>query len=567
MSQVSTGTRLLLIGLDGASFPVINPFLADGDLPTLSSLVANGQAGTLRSTLPPFTLPAWSSFLTGVSPGRHGIFGFTTRKPNSYGVTFINATYRLTPTFWEILSNQGLRVCSLLFPTTYPPAPVNGVMVSGFDAPITTQVARSFYYPPSIYRELTNAVGRLQIAAVQETKIGKHWHHRAAAGFLSTIKTKTEAAHYLLRKQRWDCFGILFGEADTACHHFWAFHDPNSPRFVPDPADYAQVIRNVYRYLDNAIATLLEHLDPDGMVMIASDHGFGGSGTGMLYLNRWLEQQGWLSFTPQPTGNFVRWGRKIGPRLVPVRLQEQLFRWRQGYFANLIESRAKSGRIDWPRTSAFSLEENYLPGIWLNVRGREPYGIVEPGEPYERYRTLIADQLMTWTAPDHGQRLLNNVYRREDLYSGPGVTRAPDLILEPVLENNYAYTLLESLGPGAAFQRLLPTEALGAKGQGMNGSHRREGLYILAGPGIEPGWREDGVPIEAMAATVYSTLKVTPPFQLDAQAVGKPLPSGAPSPLPLPDQSENVTEQIVQPYTECEETIIRNRLQELGYLE
>src|SRR5262252_521423 len=131
---------LLVIGLDGATLDLVRPWVAAGRLPVLASLMARGAWAPLRSTIPAATFPAWSSLVTGVNPGRHGVFDFTERVPGTYRVRFVNGSHRRVPALWSHLAACGKRVVVLTVPATYPPEPVPGVMVSGFDSPLTTAI-------------------------------------------------------------------------------------------------------------------------------------------------------------------------------------------------------------------------------------------------------------------------------------------------------------------------------------------------------------------------------------------------------------------------------------------
>ena len=289
--------RVLIIGLDGATFDLIEPWT--DSLPCLARLMDQGSWGRLRSTLPPATFPAWTSLMTGVNPGQHGIFDFTRRVSGPggarpYRIEFINATYRQRSTIWRLLSQAGRRVGVMGLPATYPPEPVNGFLISGFDSPVTTGIDRSFVHPPGLYDEILRAVGPYEITDFQELHIGPGWHTMALRKLLHAARRRTQIAAYLLDRELWDCFMVHFGESDTVAHHFWAFHDRHSPRRAATrcdedtAADLRDAIHTVYRALDRAIDELLAHATEDAIVMIVSDHGSGGTGDQVLYLNRWL---------------------------------------------------------------------------------------------------------------------------------------------------------------------------------------------------------------------------------------------------------------------------------------
>src|SRR5258705_6167567 len=152
---------LVVVGLDGATLDLVEPWAADGSLPTLARLCGRGAWGRLRSTIPAATFPAWTSLVTGVNPGRHGVLDFTERVAGTYRVRFVNGSRRRAAALWSRFGAAGLRSAVLTVPRTYPPEPIHGVMVSGWDSPLTTAVDGSFVHPRSFFRELEATVGRL----------------------------------------------------------------------------------------------------------------------------------------------------------------------------------------------------------------------------------------------------------------------------------------------------------------------------------------------------------------------------------------------------------------------
>ncbi len=549
-----------LIGLDGATFDLILPWAAAGELPTLAGLLEEGAWGPLASTIPPVSFPAWSTLMTGANPGRHGILDFTQRLPGRYQVAFINATYRRLPTLWHYASQAGRRVAALGFPATYPPEPLNGLMVSGFDAPVTTAIDRRCVYPPARYDD----VASYPLTGFQEVHVGPGWRQRARAHLLESIERRTEIA-LALQKEPWDLFALHYGESDTVAHHFWAFHDPASPRYDPAGAEQFQdTILQVYRALDRALGRLLAARPEGTIVAIVSDHGSGGAGEWIVHLNRWLEERGWLRFTggsPRPVAGALR---RLGLAL-PAGWQEWAFRGPLHPFVHRLESQARLGGIDWKKTVAFSEEVNTLPGVWLNVRGREPAGTVTP-EEYERLRGELCAALEGWKHPESGAPLLRRAWRREDLYQGPYVHLAPDIVLEPALDRGYSVTLLSSRGrPGPPLQQLAPSARLGAKGGSMNGSHRPLGILLLTGPGVRRGARLEGASLADVAPTALAVLGIDPSVGLDGQVLQEAF-------LPGIIQEEGVSAAAPAPatpqeYLPEEEEAIRRRLQGLGYRE
>ena len=530
MHDCSSPNRFLLIGLDGAEPSLIERWMEEGRLPNLARLRGQGAYMRCASVTPPVTYPAWATCVTGVNPGRHGIFDFTEMVPGAYALRFVNSTFRRSPALWNILSGAGKRVCVLGVPGTYPPEAVNGIMVAGFDSPGATAVERASVYPAAIY----DAVKDWRYADFQEHNIGPGWHEMALAKLLEGIATKERIATSLLAREPWDFFMIVFGEADTASHHFWLFHDPDSPRHKPGPQD---AIRQIYERLDRAVGSLVNAAGEKVVVGICSDHGFGGAGDGAGHLNNWLADQGELRFAPQRGGGLKR----AALSLVPPRFRGALFR-RFGEMAARAESASRFSGIDWTGTRAWSDELNYFPSIRVNLQGREPQGQVAP-QDYEAYCKDLCTRLEQWD-------VVRKAWRREELYDGPHVDRAPDIVHELALENGYSYTCLRSRG-GPAFRRLTPDEHAGGKERGTTGVHRPHGILFLSKPAVA-----GASTLEDIAPTVLGELGVAAP-PMDGTSLLTP-----PRPLASSEQ-----ERALEIYSPEQERRIEQRLRDLGYFE
>jgi predicted AlkP superfamily phosphohydrolase/phosphomutase len=475
---VSKGTKVLVLGLDGADWSVINPLIEQGKLPNLSALIENGSTAPLNSTTPPMTLPSWSSMLTGCNPGKHGIFDFVIKEPDKWKLEFCNASHRAVPTIFEVLSDRNARVASVAVPTTWPPSKVNGVVVSGFDSPVSTGIDGSFCYPESLYLELRNRFGGLRFADFQESNIHQGWHLKTLALMHNEIKRKTDIAKWLLNQERWDYFMLLFGESDTVSHHFWMFYDEKSPRHpVNCDKELRAAIPSIYIALDNAVGQIIETAKPE-LVCICSDHGFGGAGKHVLYLNRFLEAQGLLRYRKEIQVNGLRTGSGVWDRLrssavrrIPANLQGTIFRRVPDVVKNRMETQTRYGNIDFPATVAVSDEMNYAATVRLNQANNPDWSEVK-------------DKLLQWSVD--GEKVVNSVYHRSELYDGAFCSRSPELILELNLREGYSYTLLPSqrARKGQTWRKLQSNEYVGGKGLGMNGSHRQHGVLILNGKGV-----------------------------------------------------------------------------------
>lgn len=496
--------RSLLIGLDGADLHVIRG-LGPARLPVLHRLMERGMYAASRSVQPPATLPNWTTLLTGVDPGTHGVFDFTTR--HGYRVRFTAGTVREVPTFMTTLDREGLQCACVGFPATWPPERLeHGVFISGWDAPVAFESDASFVWPTSLHHEILERFGPQRFDDVDELNAdAPGWHERLPTALCERIERKVDLARFLLDSRVWDVFAFYFGESDTASHHLWALHDPRSPRHPASllPSDG---LTRVLETLDTAVGSLLERAGGDSVeVTIVSDHGFGGASDKVLYLNRVLAACGFLRFRSARTRQRgVHTLKQIALRSFPPKLREQVFRVAGAALPGWLESQARFGAIDMSQTRAFSEELNYFPAISWNLRGREPDGVLEPRD-IARARTELTDALLALRDPWSGETVVAAVHPREELFEGPYIERAPDLLLELNLDDGYSYNLMPSpLDSGAhslPFRRLTADEWLGRKGRSLAGSHRPNGVAIVAGPQIAATGQ-----VQAHIADVTTTL-------------------------------------------------------------
>jgi predicted AlkP superfamily phosphohydrolase/phosphomutase len=552
------GAPLLVIGLDGATLDLVRPWAAAGRLPVLAGLMARGAWGRLRSTVPPATFPAWTSLVTGVNPGRHGVLDFTERVPGTYRVRFLNGSFRRVPALWNRLGAAGRRVAVVTVPATYPPEPVDGVMVSGFDSPLATAIDGSFVHPRALYGEIERVVGRVPFADFQEVATGPGWHAMALPRLLEGIERRTALVRMLQERETFAALMVVFGESDTVAHHFWRFHDRRSPRHAA--SEFGDAIGQIYAALDAAVGALIAGA-PDATVAIVSDHGSGGASDRIVHLNRRLHATGLLAFRPvRSGGRMVAWLRAQALRAVPVGAQGQLLR-RAPVAAGALEGMHRFGAIDWQHTVAYSEELDYHPSVRLNLCGREPEGMV-PAAAYERTRARVADALERWR-DERGRSVVTRVWRREELYTGPYVEAAPDLLVQLAEVDGYSPSCLRSAGPGPALRRLAPSEYGAGKGSGMNGAHRRDGLFVLAGPGVACAGELPAADIVDVLPTLLALGEMPVPAGLDGRPIAAALasaPSFAPDTLPAACEPP-------RSYHPADEGDVAARLAALGYLE
>ena len=450
--------KVLVIGIDGGTFDLVEPWIREGELPTFKRLMNNGAYGVLLSTPFPHTGPAWVSSITGVNPGKHGIFGFSWRDDqNNYNVEMVNSTKIKSKTLPEILNEYGLRNIMLNVPVTYPPKKINGIIISGMLTPGTDS---QFTYPPEIRNEILDKFPGYEIEVPihklnKETTDGKI---ELAREYVKSVEGRISVANYLMRKYEWDFFMLVFSETDRIQHYFWADMEGNHP-ILKD------AVFDVYKKVDEGISKLMDLVSNDFTVFIISDHGFGPYKR-TIYLNQWLYESGYLeldlSVYEKLKLRLRKWERlysflrKIKGKLLPRTFNSDA-EWREAY----TKRKTQSGRIKWSKTRAFSDEY----GIRFNVMGREPEGIVSPDEVEELKKELIK-KLKILGYSDNGEKVFCDVKPSEEVYSGEYLSKAPDII-----------TLMDI---GAPLQEV-PTDDLFYFGGSTTGSHHKDGVFIASG--------------------------------------------------------------------------------------
>ena len=551
--QKSSRKKVIVIGLDGADWRLLDDWLNQGELPELATLIQNGAKGKLRSTIRPESSVAWSSFATGVNPGKHGVFGFAAHEPKTYSYNLVNSTSVRTPAFWDFLGEQGFTVGLFNVPITYPPRPVNGFLIGGM---LTPSVDSNFTYPAELQVQLNQRFGTYildpsegisdRISVVERVKL-----HTAQ---------QVEIALDFLKDSTWDFFGIVFTGPDRLQHFFWPgmdhlYHTPGSMGGETN----AEVLLAHYRSLDKAIGRILDQLPADTLVMIMSDHGFNAVAR-RFYVNAWLQKQGLLS---------QRSNLDLASRVVPLmnrlksvpylrNLKNRLFSdtWGPAQMQRSLVARS----IDWPRTSVY-----YAPdgGLRINLIGREPNGIVQPGEDYERLRNQLRQSLLEIKDSKTGEDVIACVYFREELYLGPCLDLAPDIIVEPhrghadadhnyILDGKLDDQALDVFGSSAPY----------------SGNHALDGILIASGQSIISGDEISGARIEDIAPTVLASLGAKVPDSLDGRVLTELfIPEG------MPEVSYYSPEHIApslddsHSFTPDESAMVEDRLRDLGYLD
>src|SRR5439155_13924906 len=287
--------KVLIVGLDSATFDLARPWIAEGKLPSLTALMQNGAWGRLASVVPPITPPAWTSFMTGKNPGKHGIFHFLEASPGRYGLRYLNAGSRRAKTIWRILSDTGYTVGTMNIPFTYPREQLSGFQISGMDTPSEKS---SFVYPPELRSELVSLLGRFQLDIRYLGYMSTDARREQVLAEMDKLDHQwLSASLYLMEKHPADVMMFTFMSIDTVQHHFWHYMDHT--HYLHNPAAverFGDAVLRVYQRLDEAVGQMLRKTSSDTSVLVVSDHGGGPTSDRVVYLNRYLAQLGLLHY-------------------------------------------------------------------------------------------------------------------------------------------------------------------------------------------------------------------------------------------------------------------------------
>ncbi len=559
--------RLLIVGLDAAGPDLVARWAGEGELPVMGRLMAEGTWSPLRSVPNMFTPSAWTTFMCGTNPGRHGIFNFCERLPGSYQQRFVNGSARDGIPFWRLLDHEGFRVGVMNVPMTYPAEKINGFMLSGMDAPHPH--VPGFAHPSDLVSRLEPVLGRLEHKhsgasskvghAVLRGRVG-----RALSIVLESLETRTRWAEYLLQTYPLDICVIVFTETDTAQHYFWKYLDPRHPHYTPQAADrHGRSILRVYQKADEALGRLIRAFGVDATVMVLSDH---GGGIAPTLGTSWLLKT-FLSILGLYAEVGSRNGQGGGPRRRLVRrLYEAVNPHLPGQLKVMLRSRAprlfstfKShvrGETDWRQTRAYVIGA-YDGGIYINLKGREPQGIVEPGREYEELRSRIIECLNASVDPVTGARIVERACRCEELYSGPYVDRAPDVCV--TLREGFFHGL--QVGSARVdFPFVKPADP----GDVISGAHRPDGILILKGPAVIRGAPLEAPTLADIAPTILYALDCPIPKGLDGRVLLEAF-GGASFHRTIRWTSAAAGIVNARAYSEADEAVIEQRLRALGY--
>jgi predicted AlkP superfamily phosphohydrolase/phosphomutase len=453
------GPRVAVIGLDCATPQLLFRDLLD-EIPNIRKLMDSGMHGELASITPPITVPAWACAMTGRTPGHLGIYGFRNRKDHSYdGLSIATSGSIKAPAVWDELAKSGKRSLLMGVPPSFPPPKeFPGWRVACF---LTPPSAERFAYPAELETEIVEELGSRDDYIFDIPNFRLQGMDFALQQVFKMTKSRFQVARRLVRNKPWDFFMLCEIAPDRLHHVFWQYFDPTHPLYQPGNK-YETAFQDYYRFLDDEVGKLITCLPADAITILMSDHGATPMMGGLCF-NDWLMQEGYLHMTETLTA--------------PTKIKE--------------------APIDWARTTAWG-DGGYYGRLFLNVRGREPQGVIEPAA-YEAVRDELITKLEAAPGPD-GQPLGTRVFKPQDVY--PVVNGvAPDLL---VYFGDLKWRSVGSVGNPSLYTYENDTGPDGA-------NHDRNGIFAMTGLQGQPMGRVEGLNLIDVGATILSMYDVPAP--------------------------------------------------------
>jgi predicted AlkP superfamily phosphohydrolase/phosphomutase len=520
------GNRVIVIGIDGGTWKIIDPLLKEGKLPNIENIIQKGVRSSLQTTIPSQTVPAWPTCITGVNPGKQGVYHFLADSHKDYdeGRT-LNINDLKVKTIFDYLTENNRVSLSIFVPFTYPPPEINGAIVTPVRILKDLGKAELKTFPPELYKEIQKVLEvNLGTLAEQKAKIERLKDEfkyvnkvlvleRMKNLYLFTIKKIKEGTLHLMNKYNWDFLMVVFTPVDVLQHRFWRFMDKTHPTYEPTLAKkFGKAISDGYIQVDQAIGDILRQAGDNITLFIVSDHGIAPVSK-WFFINNFLKNIGLLRV------------KGISPFRLKIKtypLQKILNRSRMKFLAEMLPQRIKklkiplfrygkvaiSEMIEWNNTYAYAMSF----GININLKGREPNGVVSPSD-YNSLIEKIKVHLYQLEDPDTRRKIISRVFTKEELYSGPYMQSAPDiqfLLSEP------DYMFSKSLDDTALFKNMNHEYAISA--HHINSEECvNNAIFMACGKYIKPTSIGSSPRIMDIVPTVLHVMGIPVPESLDGK--------------------------------------------------
>jgi predicted AlkP superfamily phosphohydrolase/phosphomutase len=531
MLEVRPVTNTLLIGLDGATFTIVEPLMENGVMPFLKNFIASGVRGQILSTSPPVTPPAWTSIMTGCNPGRHGLIDFVRceERGGEMYFTLYNGRDIQCETIWSIACRHNKRAIALNFPMTYPHPPISGYIVPGL---VSWKYLKMAVQPQELYEKLKAIPGFSYKAMAWDWEKGKKVVYGVdPEEYESWVRLQIErernwfeAAKYLMRNDPCELTAMLWDGPDKLMHICWRFLDP---AWLPEnPTPWETKIRELcldyFRRVDTYLEELVTLAGLEARTFIVSDHGFGPS-TEILYINVWLEEQGYLRWRATPSDvSGENWKRRLRSNFV---------------------------LLDWEKTTAYAPTSS-RNGIHIRTaQGPGSSGV--PIRDYESFRNQLIDKIYGIVDPQTGERIVKRVLKREETHLGAQRNQAPDLTLEL---RDYGFVSIRNSPPAL---QIRPE---------VTGTHQPNGVFLANGTGIRNGADITPISVLDVAGILLHSLGLPVPHDLEGVVPEQMFESSWMETNPVRIGGATHFPKMTSE-SQPEDDIIFERLKNLGYVE
>lgn len=548
-------SKLIVVGLDGASPDLMLSWMGQRMLRNFQRIRQDGVFGRLSSVPNQRSAAAWTSFITGTNPGKHGIFEFYERLPGSWNIRFTRATSRDGISFWKYLSRKGKTVIVVNVPMTHPAEKIRGCLISGLDAP--SKNSPGFTYPPNLLKEIEREVGPYVQEPGVTSLVMAGQNRKALEKIIESVRQRGKAVRYLMAKYDWDMVVVVFRETDPAQHCFWKYMDESG-------SELEHAILKVYQEVDWEVGKILSSAGDECRVLIMSDHGFGFRQHGSGCLNQWLHEAGFLQFREDSRStsisNSLKGAYQSLEKILSRRLKEKLFGLVPGLISK-VQSKILFAAIDRENSIAYS--DNIMPAIWINNADISPTGGVRREKYWEVVSDLKSALLERCLEADTGKKVVEWVKHREEIYAGPHIEKAPDLLIKWTESDKI--TGLRYGPEGKAIRPRYPTREFTV----ISGDHRPTGIFMATGDGIRRDYEAHGLNIVDVTATAIYLSGLPVPRYMEGRVPEDIFEDHLLASNPVKtDQCGFASEwREFTGYSEEEESILRERLRGLGYLE
>lgn len=470
-------SKVVVLGIDGGTYTVIDRLLASGKLPHFKQLKEQGGFGTLYSTIPAASCPAWPVFYSGKNPGKIGVYYHLENEVGKYEQQL--SQFYVEETLWDLVSQAGKTVCIYNIPSSFPPRTVHGYMVCGYPYPSDA----SYTFPASLQKELSALHDFKEIPGVPYMKKSKQKEYMFARLDKELIELR-----YLFDQGPYDLFVGVVMVSDVAQHFFWK-------EMAEQDLEYGHVIDTVYERIDEFLGYLLGKIDNDTLLFVLSDHGFGPC-HGYINLNRWFVEEGHMKFQASKSSRQSNYlGNKTRDLMIDLARIAKI----QGIIPQKIKASIKTTfkDVDWSRSACYTIP---FGGIFVNQKDVYPQGFIS-SETYDSFRDSLIRQLISLKDPS-GHAALKRIYKKEELYHGPFHYKMPDLIVEPA----DGYVIREGL-PATVFTS-----------SDISGTHYSDGILLSYGKDLSLGSLSSSSLLD-IVPTLLHILEIPIPSDIDGKVL------------------------------------------------